>query len=310
MKRIIYLLLVTTLVAGCSKKTEKIPVKTIDPSSVKITEIVAVGKVEPDKNITNLAATSGGVVVEVLKEDGDSVQSGEALVRLNNDIEQIKISQLKSQIQTQHSQIEIEQNNMKNAGLKLGNKKQLLNSTQNLLKKGAESQQVFTDLDTEVKTLELDFDKAKTSVDLAQSRLNELTQQLKQAQVEASEKILRAPFSGIVLNMMLTKGTAVNQYATYAEFAPNGKKIIRAEVDEMFCQDLKMGQKVDVRYAGNDKVIATGTIEMLSPYLKKKSLFSEKANDQEDRRVREVKVLLTDDPDILINSKVECVIKL
>jgi len=304
------LLLVTTLVAGCSKKTDKIPVKTIDPSSVKITEIVAVGKVEPDKNITNLAATSGGVVVEVLKEDGDSVQSGEALVRLNNEIEQIKINQLKSQIQSQHSQIEIEQNNMKNAGLKLGNKKQLLNSTQNLLKKGAESQQVFTDLDTEVKTLELDFDKAKTSVDLALSRLNELTQQLKQAQVEVSEKILRAPFSGTVLNMMLTKGAAVNQYATYAEFAPSGKKIIRAEVDEMFCQDLKMGQKVDVRYAGNDKVIATGTIEMLSPYLKKKSLFSEKANDQEDRRVREVKVLLTDDPDILINSKVECVIKL
>jgi multidrug resistance efflux pump len=309
MKRIIYVLLLTTLITACSKKTEKATVQKGDSTSVKLTEIVGVGKVEPEKNIINLAATSGGVVVQVLKDDGDSVNAGDALVRLNDEIEQLKINQLKSQIQSQHSQIDIEQNNAKNAGLKLANKKQLLNSTQNLVKNGAETQQVYTDLSTEVKTLEFDNDKAKSTVVLAQSRLNELTQQLKQAQVEAAEKILRAPYAGTVLNMIITKGAAINQFATYAEFAPRGKKIIRSEVDEMFCQDLKVGQKVDIRIAGNNKVIATGTIKLLSPYLKKKSLFSEKANDQEDRRVREIKVLLTDDSNLLINSKVECVIK-
>jgi hypothetical protein len=49
---------------------------------------------------------------------------------------------------------------------------------------------------------------------------------------------------------------------------------------------------------------------MLSPYLKKKSLFSEKSDDQEDRRVREIKIALINDSGLLINSKVECVIKL
>jgi multidrug resistance efflux pump len=310
MKRIIYLLLVTSLVSGCSKKTEKFPVQTINPSTQNISEIVGVGKVEPEKNITNLAATSGGVVISVLKSDGDSVRTGDVLVKLDDQIDQIKISQIKIQIQTQHSQIEIEQNNLKDAGLKLSNKKQLLRSTQNLLNKGAETQQVFDDLDTEVKTLQVVYERTKASVQLAQSRLNELSDLLKQAKIEALEKTLRAPFSGTVLNMMVNKGEAVNQYATYAEFAPSGKKIIRAQVDEMFCQDLKVGQKVEIRYSGREKVIATGSIEMLSPYLKKKSLFSEKASDQEDRRVREIKVMLNDNPDILINSKVECVIKL
>ena len=310
MKKIMYILLITGLLVACSKKSEKIQGQKTDSIPAKLTEIVGVGKVEPTDNLTNLAATSGGVVVQVLKTDGDSVRAGEALVRLNDEIEQLKINQVKNQIQTQRSQIEIEQNNLKNAEVKLANKKQLLNSTQNLLKNGAETQQVYTDLSTEVKTLEIDVEKAKTSVGLAQNRLGELTQQLKQVQVEAAEKILRAPSAGTILNMTVTTGAAINQFATYAEFAPRGKKIIRTEVDEMFCDNLKVGQLVDVRNAGSSKVIARGKIEMLSPYLKKKSLFSERANDQDDRRVREVKVMLTDDPDILINSKVDCVIKL
>lgn len=110
--------------------------------------------------------------------------------------------------------------------------------------------------------------------------------------------------------MQVTQGAALNQYATYAEFAPEGALIVRAEVDELFSQKLKVGQQVDIHYAGSQEVIAKGDIKMLSPYLKKKSLFSEKANDQEDRRVREVRISIKDNTDLVINSKVECVIKL
>lgn len=310
MKRIFYLLLLTTVLASCSKKAEKTTVQKSDSTAVEVVEIFGVGKVEPESSITNLAATSSGIVLQVLKNDGDTVQAGEALVRLNDEIEQLKISQLKIQIQTQRSQVEIEQNNLKNAGLKLANKKQLLNSTQNLLKNGAESRQVYNDLSTEVKTLETDYEKAQSTVLQAQSSLNELGQQLKQAQVEAERKILRAPCEGTVLDMLLSQGAAVTQFTAYAEFAPGTRKIIRSEVDEMFCQKLKVGQQVDIRNTGNSQVIATGTIKMLSPYLKKKSLFSENANDQEDRRVREIKIALTNDSGLLINSRIECVIKI
>jgi multidrug resistance efflux pump len=310
MKRIIYLLLVTIVLASCSKKSEKSLPEKSDSSAVKVTEVFGVGKVEPGESITDLAAISGGIVLQVLKDDGDTVQAGEALVRLNDEIEQLQISQLKSQMQVQRSQIEIEQNNRKNAGLKLANKKQLLSATQNLLKNGAETQQVYVDLNTEVMTLETDFEKAKSTVLQAQSRLHELEQQLKQAEVEADRKILRAPSEGTVLDMLLSKGAAVNQFAAYAEFAPGTEKMIRGEVDEMFSEELKVGQQVDIRKIGSNKVIASGVIKMLSPYLKKKSLFSEKSDDQEDRRVREIKIALINDSGLLINSKVECVIKL
>jgi multidrug resistance efflux pump len=108
--------------------------------------------------------------------------------------------------------------------------------------------------------------------------------------------------------MKVNPGEAISQLTDYAEFAPQGNKIVRAEVDESFASRLSEGQLVDIRFTGTDKVVAKGKIVILSPYLKKKSLFSVKASDQEDRMVREVKIALEGETDLIINEKVECII--
>lgn len=283
---------------------------TIDHSAGHITEVVGVGKVEPESKIVNLAATSGGIIIQIFKTDGDSVAIGEKLVQLENETERLKISEIRSQMATQISQIALEKNNIKDAEAKLNNKKKLLVTTQNLVDKGAETKQMYDDLETEVKTLKVSLEKSNINVQLATSKLQEIGQQLRMAEAEAEKKLLRAPTAGKILNMQVTQGSALNQYATYAEFAPQGALIIRSEVDELFSQKLKVRQQVSIRYAGSQEVIAKGIIKKLSPYLKKKSLFSEKANDQEDRRVREVNISIQGNPELVINSKVECVIKL
>jgi hypothetical protein len=56
--------------------------------------------------------------------------------------------------------------------------------------------------------------------------------------------------------------------------------------------------------------VATGRITKLSPYLQKKSLFSEIPGEREDRLVREIEITLDGRPSLLLNAKVECVIKL
>lgn len=312
MKRISIIIATAFLLSSCGDAENKTTdqQETINHSSFNITEVVGMGKVEPEGKIVNLAAISGGIVSQVFKKDGDSVATGEKLVQLENETELLKIAEIKSQMTTQRSQINLEKNNIKDAEWKLDNKKKLLVTTQNLVNKGAESQQVYDDLETEVKTLEVTLEKAKLNILMAENNLQEIIQQLRSSKAEAGKKVLSAPTTGRILNMQVTQGAALNQYATYAEFAPAGELIVRAEVDELFSQKLKVGQQVDIRYAGSHEVIATGTIKMLSPYLKKKSLFSEKANDQEDRRVREVRIRIQGNTDLVINSKVECVIKL
>ena len=73
---------------------------------------------------------------------------------------------------------------------------------------------------------------------------------------------------------------------------------------------LKKGLDADIRFVGSDSVVAKGKVIFLSPYLKKKSLFSQKANEQKDRLIREVRIKLEGDNGLILNSKVESVIKL
>lgn len=273
-------------------------------------QIVAIGKVEPQSGIVSLSATSGGVISEIFKDDGDLVKEGEPLLRLDDDIEQLKITQFKSQIKTQLTQIELDKASVGETEIQLADKKRNLLSAQNLVQKGAETAQFAEDLKTEVETLEATLKKGKLAIQLSQNKLGELYEQLKIYELEARKKTLRSPYSGVILDMLVKTGAALNQYENYVDIAPQGNRIIRAEVDELFSDKVKSGQSVDIRIVGSAQTIATGKITFLSPYLKKKSLFSERANDQEDRRVREIHITLDGSADLILNAKVECIIKL
>jgi multidrug resistance efflux pump len=314
MKRILLTSCMLSLLFACSQEESSKPTaagqSTVNPADTPVRQIIATGKVEPEQEVTSLAATTGGLVVEVFKTDGDSVQANELLLQLDDELERLRIAELSARQQTLRTQITIEASAVREAEIKLLNKRRLLDSGQRLLDKGAETRQSVDDLQTEVSALEVNLDKLRTAVRLAESQLAELGQQLASARTELARKQLRAPFAATILDMKARPGAALNQYATYAEVAPTGPYIVRAEVDELFADRLQPGQQVDIRYTGTDKVIASGQITRLSPYLKKKSLFSENASDQEDRRVREVRIALNGQQGLIINAKVECVINL
>jgi multidrug resistance efflux pump len=277
---------------------------------VEVSEVVGVGKVEPEKKIIGLAAATGGVVKEIYRNDGDSIKKDEPLVRLDDELELIKVSQLRSQYNSQKSQEEIDKLNLQESEARLSNKKKLLESVRTLAFKGAETKQTLDDLETEVTTLSLIVKKDSATVKLSGSRLIELADQVRYAEAEAAKKILRSPYEGILLELQIEKGSAVNQFESFAEIAPSGPITVRTEVDELFASRLKKGLDADIRFVGSDSVVAKGKVIFLSPYLKKKSLFSQKANEQEDRLVREVRIKLEGDNGLILNSKVESVIKL
>ena len=310
-----YLLLACLLIAGCGKSEEKkskaVPaVPSVNSESIKISQVVCTGKVEPEGKITNLAVYSGGVVAEIYKRDGDSIRKNEAIMKLDDEIEQIRVSQFRAMVLTQESQLEMDKLTVDELEARLRNKQKLLESSRTLADKGAETSQYVDDLATEVTTLSLIADRNMASVKMSQAKLKDLREQLRLSEAEASRKTLRSPIDGTILEMHVTQGSAVNQFSGYADIAPSGPRIVRAEVDELFASRVKMDMPADIRYIGSDSTIASGKIIFLSPFLKKKSLFSEKASDQEDRLVREVKISLTDGSNLILNSKVECVIKL
>ena len=315
MNRKFYLAIVPLIITACSgnkenKENSGTELQSVNSAKVNVPEVVGVGKVEPEKEIISLAASTGGVVKDIYRNDGDSIKKDEPLVRLDDELELIRVSQLRSQYNTQKSQQDIDDLNLRESEARLANKKKLLQSLRFLELKGAETKQNLDDLETEVTTLSLTVEKDSASVKLSASRLRELAEQVRYAEAEASKKILRSPNEGLLLEMHVEKGSAVNQFEKYAEFAPSGPMTVRTEVDELFAGRLSKGLDADIRFIGSDSVVAKGKVIFVSPYLKKKSLFSQKANEQEDRLVREVRIELEGVNGLILNSKVESVIKL
>ena len=315
MNKKIYLFIIPFVIAGCSgskenKEKSGTASNMVNSSIVEVYEVVGVGKVEPEKEIISLAAATGGIVKEIYRNDGDSIKKEEPLVRLDDDLELIKVSQLRSQYKAQKSQEEIDKLNLRESEARLSNKKKLLESVRILAFKGAETKQTLDDLETEVTTLYLTVNKDSAMVKLSGNRLTELAEQVRYAEAEAAKKILRSPYEGLILDMHIEKGSAVNQFEKYAEVAPTGPMTVRTEVDELFAARLMKGLDADIRFVGSDSVVAKGKVIFLSPYLKKKSLFSQKSNEQEDRLVREVRIKLEGENGLILNSKVESVIKL
>jgi multidrug resistance efflux pump len=314
MNKTFCLVIIPLVIAGCSNsKEDKDPCFTTAPVNsalVQISEVVGIGKVEPENEIISLAASTGGVVKEIYRHDGDSIRKNEPLVLLDDELELITVSQLRSQYLSQKSQVEIDELNLRESEIRLNNKNKLLESVRNLAGKGAETMQTLDDLETEVAALSLTVEKNRASVKLSLSRLSELSEQVRHAEAEAAKKVLRSPYDGILLELHIEKGSAVNQFEKYAVIAPSGPITVRAEVDELFADRLSSGMDAEIRFVGSDSVIARGKITFLSPYLKKKSLFSEKASEQEDRLVREVRIKLEGKSRLIFNSKVESVILL
>jgi HlyD family secretion protein len=315
MRKLAILIMAASVLTGCgSKDGENKGTAAIAPpvnsSLVNVTEVVGVGKVEPEGEIVSLAAPTGGVVREVMKHDGENVSRGDTILALDDELEQIRVMQLRGQYQAQVAQVDIDAASLAEAEARLDNKERLLESIRSLAEKGAETAQALDDLTTEVETLQLGAEKSKASVALSQSRLQELDAQLRYAIAEADRKILRSPFGGLLLETHVMAGAAVNQYSSFAEIAPSGRTIVKAEIDELFADRLRTDLDTEIRYIGSDSTIARGTLYFLSPYLKKKSLFSGKSSEQEDRLVREVKIMIDGNPDLILNTKVECVVKL
>ena len=313
MKNNIRLLVAISFLISCGKPENEQNDKNQNTTTIRETKtdlIIAVGKVEPENGIVNLSSQTGGIVKAILKKDGDKIAQGELLVQLDDDLERSRINEVKMQVQTQRSQIEIEHTQLKEAEINLANKQSLLTKTKRMVDSGAETQQTLDDLSTEIKVLEVSLERLKAKIQLASNKLNELSAQIRTAETEAEKKRFISPYAGTLLDIKISKGEAVNQYSTFAEFAPQGNLIVRAEVDELFSSKVKTKQKVEIVYTGSEKVIAVGEVVLVSSYLKKKSLFSEKADDQEDRRVLEIRIALKDAGNLIINSKVECKIKL
>ena len=292
-------------VACGNKKEETAPID-VKPANIA----VGVGKITPQGGVSNLASPVAGIVSEIAVTTGNKVKLNDLLLTIDNTDASLALNEINSRLTTQQKSIQSAKL-VKEQGLtRLQEKERKLNDARELLAAGAVTGESVRNLQNEYDLEKQNQEKLQNDILLQESQLREIASQKKTRAEDLNRTSLRAPMDGIVLDVLPKKGEAINRYETYVILAPDAPLIVQAEIDEMFSNRLALGQSCEIRIAGNSQPVAQGKIISISPDLKKKSLFSDSGQDFQDRRVREIEVSIDGDTDLLIDTKVECVVQL
>jgi len=211
--------------------------------------ITASGEVEADRRV-NVSPKRQGQLRELYVDEGDQVQAGQALARMDPSDILNRIEELKAQVQT--AQIDVVRSRSE------------FERRRQLFSQGALSND--------------DISRYRASYDSSQAALAAAKQRLAQRQVESGDLVVRAPFAGTVTNRYADPGSYVTPTtAASATAGATSSSIVElaaglqvnARVPESDIGRIRVGQAAQVRVdAFPDKRFAARVIR-ISPRAEK-----------------------------------------
>lgn len=296
-----------SLINGCKEEPPSLETSIEEDFSPE--KIVGIGRIEPELRILDLYTEVSGIVKKIYFKPGDFVSEGQPIIELSNAIEEAGLEQEDAKIQIQLNEIEAAQAALASTRVKKENAEVSFNRTKNLYEENVEAKSDYDRAKTEFESLTEEIRRLESLVVSAQNRLKQYQADKKLAQAEYDRKIVIAPKDGQLLAVDVTLGSLVSPELPFGTFAPKSPLTARCEIDELFADQVKVGQKAFIRYQGMLEPIAQGEVSFAGPYLRKKSIFSDEVGELEDRRVREVWIRLEEGAELLYGARIECVIQ-
>ncbi|MVM37539.1 HlyD family efflux transporter periplasmic adaptor subunit [Spirosoma sp. HMF3257] len=301
-------LLLTACGGSADKASEpKDSIRTVQ-SPKHIDEVLGIAVIEPAQRISQLSAETAGLVKSISVDIGDTVNKGQVLLTLDNAVESAQLQQASVKIKTQQDAIETARQNVQTLRVQLQKAEDDLKRNQTLFAGNALTRKDLEDSQYQVTNLQQQIRASEAQVKQAQGRIGELRADIQYASTVTGLKTVKAPGNGTLLSLDAKVGQFLANNQSIGDFAPAGPLVAVTEIDELFALKVKVGQKAYVRPQGSNERLTTGKVILASPYLRKKSLFSDNTANLEDRRVREVRVQLDDPSKVIIGARVECLI--
>lgn len=300
---------------SCSKNdkaAEEQTTKTTQQTNKPTTNdrILGVARIEPEEGIVTITAGATGKILGVMMDENQQIQKGQSLLAVEVAIENAQLNQSLSKTETQKAAIEASKATIAALKVSLKNAQDTYQRNAQLYEGKAQTKEVLDNSKTTVEKYMKDIATAEANLAQTQARMKELEADIAYYRTVVNQKKIVAPLTGKVLNVLVKTGEYVTNASQIAEIAPAGAMIARTEVDELYAEKVKIGQKATILSQTTGEQIAEGTVSFTSDYLKAKSLFKDQATEQEDRRVREVHIKLTSGKTPLIGSRVDCMIQL
>jgi HlyD family secretion protein len=287
---IVILIAIASLLGACGKKSEAeiakqeaLKADSLKKAKTTNERVLGVARIEPEDGIINITAGTSGKVLAVLVKENQEIEIGQAILNIEKVLENAQLGQAKSKISTQKAAIEANRGSIEALRVSFRNARDTYERNVKLYEAKAQTKQALDDSKATMDKLEKDI---------------------------LNQKSVIARVNGKILSLPIKTGEYVNNDTKIAEFAPSGAYIAKTEVDELFADRIKLGQKAYLFSQATGDTLASGIVSFAAEYLKAKSLFKDQSAEQEDRRVREVHIRLEGGKKPLIGSRVDCLILL
>ena len=290
--------------------------------------------------VTDMYPLQPGRVVQVMAQDGDEVEKDAPLFRLDDtvariDVEraqfavkeaelqlriaEIKVEQYQAAWDAQKHGVEAKQNRVKIAESQVKESERLFKAGQlgaEKVEQAKDAVKAFTAEAAAEQDKETALAKGAEEPELATERAKndvaDKKQLLKKAQFGLDECTVKAPAKGQVLRMLVAVGDPLSAMPRQpaVQFAIDGPRIIRAEIDQEFASRVKQGQAAEVQDDVRASKAWSGTVRRVSTwYTHRRSILQEPLQFN-DVRTLEVIIELDNPPkDLKIGQKVRVTLK-
>ncbi|MEY4288848.1 MAG: hypothetical protein RLZZ30_936 [Bacteroidota bacterium] len=306
----ISLIVLSVLLFSCGGKSTEPKKKATNYTLDKIDKLVGVARIEPENKICPIGSEIPGRVVSIEVQEGQFVKKGQLIMLLDESTELAQVQQSTSKLVTRTQRVKSLQAKIAAIQIKLKAAEVESKRERTLANAKAGTEKAAIDSETNYQNLAADLLIAQADLEEAQAGVKEVGAETNYLNQLKDKKRIYAPEDGMMLNWDVKVGQALAAGTKLGDFAPDGNLIAITEVDELYAMKVKVGQKVNVNLQGTTNLLTKGTVTYCAPYLSKKSIFSDRADNLEDRRVREVHVRVDNPKAVLIGSRVECIILL
>jgi len=252
---------------------------------------IANGKVDVEGGIIQIAARRGGVVREVLVQEGDRVTTGQILARQEDDEARLAVQSAAAAVAQAESQLAQIRVDIRTA-----------QREQERLQRLAATNFVAAQR----------VDQAADAVATAQARLGSQVAavqtaraQLDQARYNQELTVIRAPSAGRIVRRYANPGAGAStlNVSTMFDLEPDAPRIVRAEVVESDLPNLNDGQAVEITPEGDPSKVYIGAVMRRAAVFGARKLASDDPSQRTDERVVEVVASAGDAP-LLIGQRV------
>lgn len=252
---------------------------------------IANGKVDVEGGIISVAARRGGIIKEVLVQEGDRVVAGQILARQEDDEARLAVQSARAAVSQAESQMAAIRVDITTAQREHDRLEKLVATN---FVAGARMDQASDAIATAQARLGSQFAAVQTA-----------RAQLAQAQYNQELTVIRAPADGRIARRYANPGAGASTLNVSAMFdlEPDAPRIARAEIVESDIPNIAAGQAVEITPEGDPTKVYIGSVLRRAAVFGARKLASDDPSQRSDERVVEVVVSAGDAP-LLIGQRV------